>query len=98
MLDYLNANVRTLDSFLKERMPRVKAVLPEASYLAWLDFGAYGIPHKELADRLVNEARVVLNDGTTFGGTAYEGCFRLNLGCQRAMLLEALGHISAALE
>ena len=98
MLAYLKGNVDTLDAFLKEHMPRVKAVLPEASYLAWLDFGAYGIPHKELADRLVNEAGVVLNDGTTFGGTAYEGCFRLNLGCPRAMLLEALGHISAALE
>ena len=93
MLDYLNENVRTLDEFLRTRMPKVKAVLPEASYLAWLDFSAYGIPHKELVDRILNEAKVVLNDGTTFGGKNYECCFRMNLGCPRAMLLEGLNRI-----
>lgn len=97
MLAYLQGNVQTLDAFLKERMPRVKAVLPEASYLAWLDFSAYGIPHKELADRLVNEARVVLNDGTTFGGRAFEGCFRLNLGCPQAVLVDVLERIARAI-
>ena len=96
MLAYLQGNVQTLDAFLKERMPRVKAVLPEASYLAWLDFSAYGIPHKELADRLVNEAKVVLNDGTTFGGRAFEGCFRLNLGCPQAVLVDVLERIARA--
>ena len=96
MLDYLHRNVLALDQFLKEKMPKVKAVLPEASYLTWLDFSAYGIPHKELANRLINEAHVVLNDGTTFGGKEYEYCFRLNLGCPRAMLLDALGRIASA--
>ena len=93
MLDYLNANVQTLDRFLKERLPKVKAVLPEASYLAWLDFSAYGIPHKELANRFINEAKVVMNDGTTFGGPDYEGCFRLNIGCPRAQLVDCLERI-----
>lgn len=97
MLEYLQGNVRVLDNFHKERMPQVKAVLPEASYLAWLDFSAYGLSHKELADKLVNEARVALNDGTTFGGTAYEHCFRLNLGCPRAMLIDCLERINKAL-
>ena len=95
MLDYLNENVRTLGSFLKAQMPKVKAVLPEASYLAWLDFSAYGIPHQELSDRLINDARVVLNDGTTFGG--YEQCFRINLGCPRSMLLDGLQRIEKAI-
>ncbi len=93
MLDYLSTNVQTLDEYLKTKLPKVKAVLPEASYLAWLDFSAYGIPHKDLADRFIHEARVVMNDGTTFGGEDYEGCFRLNLGCPKAQLLEALDRI-----
>lgn len=98
MLDYLNENVRTLDEFLRARMPKVKAVLPEASYLAWLDFSAYGLPHRELARRLVDDACVALNDGTTFGGTAYECCFRMNLGCPKAVLLSALERIDLALK
>ena len=98
MLDYLSANVQALDVFLRERLPRVKAVLPEASYLAWLDFSAYGIPHKQLADRLIAVAHVVMNDGTTFGGTAYEGCFRLNLGCPRTQLIDCLERIEQTIK
>lgn len=106
MLDYLSGNVQALDGFLHARMPKVKAVLPEASYLAWLDFSAYKIPHKELADLFINEARVAMNDGTTFapqgrgpqhGGDKYQCCFRLNLGCPRAMLLDALDRIAVAI-
>ncbi|MGX8712621.1 MAG: MalY/PatB family protein [bacterium] len=97
MLDYLNENVQTLDAFLRSQMPQVKAILPEASYLAWLDFSAYGIPHKELADKLINEAKVVLNDGTTFGGDAYQCCFRMNLGCPKSTLIDALNRIEQTL-
>ena len=98
MLEYLNANVQTLDEYLCSKLPKVKAVLPEASYLAWLDFSAHGIPHKELADRLINEAKVVLNDGTTFGGDAYQCCFRMNLGCPKATLLDALDRIEQTIK
>lgn len=94
MLDYLKGNVFALQAFLNDRLPKVKAVLPEASYLAWLDFSDYSIPHKELADKLINEARVALNDGTTFGGSYYECCFRINLGCPKSMLLDALNRIA----
>jgi cystathionine beta-lyase len=93
MLEYLHENVQTLKEFLEEKVPKVKAGLPEACYLGWLDFSAYGISHKELADSLVNEAKVALNDGTTFGGKEYECCFRINLGCPRSMLLEGLQRI-----
>ena len=109
MLEYLNNNVQALDNHLKTRMPKVKAVLPEASYLAWLDFSAYGLTHEQLKNRLLNEAKVALNDGTTFGvrdhkgataeiGKDYECCFRLNLGCPRTMLLDALNRIEKALK
>ena len=90
MLEYLKGNVELLQNFLDEKMPKVKAVLPEASYLAWLDFSAYGLEHKVLAEKFINDANVVMNDGTTFGGEKYKCCFRLNLGCPRAMLLDCL--------
>lgn len=96
MLGYLNDNVALLRAFLNERLPKAKAVLPQASYLAWIDFGGYGLTHEQLADRLINKARVVLNDGTTFGGEDYRCCFRLNLGCPHAILNEALNRIAEA--
>ena len=95
LLVYLKGNVECLRTFLAERLPQVKAVLPEASYLAWLDFSAMGLDHEEIRNRLLQRAYVALNDGTTFGGNDYRGCFRINLGCPRATLLEALERIAS---
>lgn len=98
MLEYLKGNVQVLEDFLKSQMPKVKAVLPEASYLAWLDFSAYGLEHTTLAEKFINEAKVIMNDGTTFGGDAYKYCFRLNLGCPKAMLLDCLMRLKQVVE
>ena len=97
MLQYLDGNVDFLRQYLQEHLPQVKAILPEASYLAWLDFGAMGYTHEELKDRFVNRAKVALNDGTTFGGTDYCGCFRINLGCPRSILSDVLDRIAVSL-
>ncbi|MBQ9474479.1 MAG: pyridoxal phosphate-dependent aminotransferase [Bacteroidales bacterium] len=97
MLAYLGDNVALLDTFLRERLPRVKAVLPEASYLAWLDFSDYPYTHEELAARLVDKARLALNDGTTFGGADYSRCFRMNLGCPHSVLQKALEALAQSL-
>ena len=98
LLQYLQGNVDTLRTFLAERLPQVRAVLPEASYLAWLDFSDMGLDHDDILQRLLHRARVALNDGTTFGGKDYRGCFRINLGCPRTTLLDALERIPPALE
>ena len=97
MLEYLQGNIECLRTFLAERMPKVKAVLPEASYLAWLDFSDLGLEHDDIRQRLIHRAHVALNDGTTFGGNDYRCCFRINLGCPRATLLDALERIAACL-
>ena len=94
MLEYLQGNVECLRSFLAERLPQVKAILPEASYLAWLDFSAMGLEHEVIKERFINQAHIALNDGTTFGGKDYRCCFRINLGCPRATLMEALGRMA----
>ena len=101
LLDYLQGNVDFMRQYLEEHLPRVKAMLPEASYLAWLDFSDYGMSHELLRSRLINEAKVALNDGTTFSpfpDDPQTQCrFRLNLGCPRATLKEALDRIAAML-
>ena len=94
MLEYLQGNVECLRTFLAERLPQVKAVLPEASYLAWLDFSATGLEHEVIKERFINQAHIALNDGTTFGGKDYRCCFRINLGCPRATLVDALERIA----
>lgn len=95
-LDYIQGNVDLLAAWVAQH-PMIQAVLPQASYLAWLDLSAYGISHSDLKSRLINEAKVALNDGTDFGGSDYECRFRINLGCPRAILTEALTRINRIL-
>ena len=95
LMGYLEANYNFLETFIAQRLPRVKMMKPEATFLAWLDFTAYNLREKELAKRLI-EGGVALTNGSIFG-TGGEGYFRLNFGCPRAILEEGLIKIEKAL-
>jgi cystathionine beta-lyase len=92
LLDYLVGNIDFTEQYLHENMPEVKMMRPEASFLLWLDFRAWNIPHKELVDKLIHEAKVGLNSGLDYGPDG-EGFMRMNIGTPRANVLEALERI-----
>ena len=69
---------------------------PEASYLSWIDFRARGLSENALHELLVGEAGVGLSRGSSFGAEG-TGFMRLNFGCTRGLLMEALGRIRDAL-
>jgi len=94
LLRYLQANRDFLVREVAARLPGVRVTAPEATYLAWLDCRETG-----LADPyafFLTEAKVALNDGTSFGPGG-EGFVRLNFGCPRALLADALGRMAGAL-
>ncbi len=85
---YLTANRDFLVDYVTANMPTIRTTIPEATYLAWLDCrqaGIEGNPH----EFFLQQAKVALNDGATFG-TGGEGFVRLNFGCPRSRLAEAL--------
>jgi cystathionine beta-lyase len=95
VLAYLEGNRDWAVHFVQEELPGITAAVPEGTYLAWLDCrqsGIQGNPYEYFLER----ARVALNDGETFG-TGGEGFVRLNFGCPRSMLVEALERMKAAL-
>ena len=92
---YMTENARFAVSFFRERLPKVKAFVPEGTYLLWLDFSAYGLSAGELRRRLVEEAGVALNAGTDYGA-AYGAYSRLNAATPRAILAEGLEKIAKA--
>lgn len=97
MLEYVEGNADFACKYIAERLPKIKAYKAQSTYLMWLDFRQYGLTQSELTDKLVNEARVVLNSGADFGeeGT---GFMRLNIGCPRSMIKECLDRIYEAFE
>lgn len=100
LLVYLTANRDLLVDFVTAHLPGVKCTLPEATYLAWLDCSelvASGKITTSPFEFFLKNAKVALNDGATFGPGG-EHCVRLNFGCPRATLLEALERMRTALE
>jgi cystathionine beta-lyase len=95
MLVYLWDNFRLLDDFFKSRLPKVRVMKPEATYLVWLDFTAYGMNDTKLLKFVVEQAGVGLNNGGKFG-TGGDGWLRINIGCPRSILKEALESLGKA--
>ena len=94
VLVYLQANRDYLADFVQQQMPGIHMGLPEGTYLAWLDCRQAGIPGNPY-QFFLQKARVALNDGETFGrGGA--GFVRLNFGCPRSILEEALDRMRTA--
>jgi cystathionine beta-lyase len=91
LLDYLRDNERIVQERI-QRMPGLATTHVEATYLAWIDARELPIddPHKFFL-----EAGVGLSNGLEFHG---RGCVRLNFGCPRVMLVEALDRMRNAVD
>jgi len=95
LLTYLWENYLLLEDFIKTNLPKVKVMKPEATYLIWLDFSEYGMKNDALMKFTIDNAKVGLNDGGRFG-TGGDGWLRINIGCPRSILVEALERLGKA--
>lgn len=89
LLNYLQNNRDWLFDFFSNHLPEVRMVLPEATYLAWVDFSGLGKEPGQLHDWLLKEAGLAFNPGTQFGPGG-EGYMRINFACPRATLEQAI--------
>ncbi|HMD90214.1 MAG TPA: MalY/PatB family protein [Anaerolineaceae bacterium] len=95
LLVYLEANRDFLFDFVNNELPGISMAKPEGTYLGWLDCRQANITGNP-CEFFIKQARVAMNDGVTFGrGGA--GFLRLNFGCPRSMLGEALERMKKAL-
>lgn len=95
LLSYLNENLKFLINYFEERIPKIKVVKPEGTYLVWLDCRQLGLNAKELNYFMIKKARVALDDGYWFG-TEGEGFMRINIACPRSFLEKGLKRIERA--
>ncbi|MGC9360797.1 MAG: MalY/PatB family protein [Anaerolineae bacterium] len=95
LLAYLSANMALTAESIAHDLPEIILSPAEGTFLAWLDLSALGLPEPPAA-YLLRHARVAVNEGRSFGPGG-EGHVRLNVGCPRALLSEALQRIESAL-
>ena len=96
MLAYIEGNIEFVESFCRERIPQVKPLRPQASFLVWLDCRELGLDHDSLISLFIDKAGLALNDGEMFnpGG---EGFMRLNIGTSRKVIENALLSLEKAI-
>ena len=87
--EYLLGNLDYLRGFLQNRLPKVRLIEPEGTYLVWLDFSAYDMTPEELEQKMHFEAKVWTDEGVMFGeeGAMFE---RVNIACPRETLKKGL--------
>jgi cystathionine beta-lyase len=96
LMEYLEGNVLFLEEFIQRHIPRIRVIRPEATYMVWLDCTQLKMPPSGLKEFMINKAGLGLSDGPLFGKQG-EGFQRINIGCPRSVLQEALLRLQAAI-
>ena len=97
LLEYIEGNLSYVRSFLKEKLPEVKLVEPEGTYLIWLDFSGVTSDYKELEDLIVNKAKLWLDGGKIIGrkSALFE---RINIATPRKYVEQAMEQLYNAVK
>ena len=89
---YLEGNILRVEQFFQEHDLGIRAIRPEASFLVWLDCRSKGLSQEKLLAWFQEEAGILVNNGAGYG-TGGEGFVRLNVGCPRSLVDEALSRL-----
>jgi cystathionine beta-lyase len=96
MLEYVQENIRYVVEFFRIKLPQIKPVQPEGTYLIWIDFSQLGLEQKNLKKLMIHQANIGLNDGSTFGEGG-KGFLRMNVACPKAIVVEAMDRMYDAI-
>ena len=91
--EYLQVNIKEVLDFFSNNDLGIKAIPPQASFLVWLDCRAMGLPQEELMRFFSEKAGLLLSNGAMYGQGG-EGFVRMNIGCPRKIVREALERIN----
>ncbi len=97
LMQYVGGNVDLVMRYCAGRMPQIRPVRPEATYMIWLDCRAMGMSGADLNRFFIDRAGVGMNEGSRFGQGG-EGFMRMNLACPRSTVQRALEQIETALK
>ncbi len=97
LLIYIEGNMDYAVKYIEDNIPEIKIEKPEGMYLMWLDFRELKMDQARLNKILIEEGKILLNDGSTYGYGG-NGYFRLNIACPREILKNGLDRIKKSVE
>jgi cystathionine beta-lyase len=97
LIAYIAKNANDAIAFMEQRLPELKPMRPEGTYLLWIDCRNLGLDVSGIKDLMFNQARVAFSEGSVFGPGG-EGRLRINLACPNRVLMQALEQFATAVE
>lgn len=95
VIAYLEGTRDRLVDYIRENIPGIVPIVPEATYMIWLDCRGLGLDAAALEDLFTHKAKVGVNMGGIFGPGG-DGFVRINFASPRATITEALKRIENA--
>lgn len=97
LVEYIFENRAFAESYIRENIPKLKAVSADATYLLWVDISAYSDDSVRFCEDLRKKTGLFLNDGTEYGSGGE--CFvRINLATQRENVFEGMKRLREYVE
>lgn len=97
LLTVLENNKKLINEYISEKLPQIKIIELEGTYLQWLDFRNLGMKGEELEKFMTEKAMLFLDEGYIFGECG-DGFERINLACPTWVLKEALDRLYVAVQ
>ncbi len=94
LITYIDGNRKIFDAGLA-KIPGVKSMPLESTYLAWVDFSGTGMAQAEFIQRVEKGAQIAANHGSSFGSGG-ETYLRFNLAAPRAQIEDAVARLQKA--
>jgi cystathionine beta-lyase len=95
MLDYLRGNHEHFAQAVNGATPKLRVLAADSLYLAWMDCRGLGMDAEALDRFMLTRARLWLDKGQKFGIEG-RGYMRVNLGCPRSTVDEAIRRLTDA--
>ncbi len=93
----IEENIEILTDYVSKHLPKLKIMIPQASFLVWIDLRDLGISDIEITERLIQKGKLALEPGTKYGQDG-QGFVRMNIGCEKESLQEGLRRLSEAFQ
>ena len=92
VMNVLSDNIEYTISFLEEMDARFKVMVPDASFLVWVNIEAFNKSNQEFIQALNDHCQVYVTDGLIYGEKG-DGWIRLNIGMPKKHLICTLERI-----
>jgi len=96
LLGHLESNLQRLCTLAQSYPGQLETAMPQGTYLAWMDCSKMGLEGRALRRFFIEEARLGLSPGSSFGKEGY-GFMRLNAAVPTPVMDEALRRLEHAL-